>query len=82
VKWLACTVSPSYVGYPECNGVAERFLRTLKEQCIYLHPFRTVEGAHQIIGVFIARYNGEWLTERLGHRTPAQARVDAARKAA
>ena len=36
VKWLGCTISPSYVGEPECNGVAERFMRTLKEQCIYL----------------------------------------------
>ena len=24
---------PSYVGEPECNGVAERFMRTLKEEC-------------------------------------------------
>jgi putative transposase len=82
VKWLGCTISPSYVGEPECNGVAERFMRTLKEQCIYLHQFRTVEEAHQIIGAFIARYNAEWLIERLGHRTPAQARADAARRAA
>ena len=27
------TISPSYVGEPECNGVIERFMRTLKEQC-------------------------------------------------
>jgi hypothetical protein len=40
VKWLGCTISPSYVGEPECNGVAERFMRTLKEQCIYLHSSR------------------------------------------
>jgi transposase InsO family protein len=30
VKWLGITISPSYVGEPECNGVAERFMRTLK----------------------------------------------------
>ena len=44
VKWLGCTISPSYVGEPECNGVAERFMRTLKEQCIYLHQFREPRG--------------------------------------
>ena len=66
----------------ECNGVAERFMRTLKEQCIYLHQFRTLEEARRLIGEFIARYNAEWLIERLGHRTPAQARVDAQRRAA
>jgi len=36
VKWLGITISPSYVGEPQCNGVAERFMRTLKEQCLYL----------------------------------------------
>jgi transposase InsO family protein len=82
VKWLGCTISPSYVGEPECNGVAERFMRTLKEQCIYLHQFRTLEDARQVIAEFIARYNAEWLIERLGHRTPAQARADAQRRAA
>ncbi|HKD01052.1 MAG TPA: hypothetical protein VKB77_01420, partial [Terriglobales bacterium] len=37
VKWLGMTITPSYVGEPECNGVIERFMRTLKEQCLYLH---------------------------------------------
>jgi hypothetical protein len=41
-------------------------MRTLNEPCIYLHQFRTVEEAHQIIGAFIARYNVEWLIERSG----------------
>ncbi len=82
VKWLGITISPSYVGEPECNGVIERFIRTLKEQCLYLHRFRTLEEAQRIIGEFIARYNREWLIERLGHRTPAQARAEIARKAA
>ena len=79
---VAVTISPSYVGEPECNGVAERFMRTLKEQCIYLHQFRSLEEAQQIIGAFIARYNAEWLVERLGHRTPAQARAEAPARAA
>jgi transposase InsO family protein len=82
VKWLGCTISPSYVGEPECNGVAERFMRTLKEQCIYLHQFRSLEEARHVIAEFIARYNTQWLIERLGYRTPAQARADAQRRAA
>lgn len=75
VKWLGITISPSYVGEPECNGVAERFMRTLKEQCIYLHRFETLAEAQRIIGEFIARYNAEWLIERLGHQTPSGARA-------
>ena len=82
VKWLGCAISPSYVGEPQCNGVAERFMRTLKEQCLYLHQFATLEEARRIIGEFVAAYNMEWLIERLGHRTPTQARADALRKAA
>jgi transposase InsO family protein len=82
VKWLGITISPSYVGEPECNGVIERFMRTLKEQCIYLHRFQSLPEARRIIADFLHRYNTEWLIERLGHRTPAQARADARRRAA
>ncbi|RMH35613.1 MAG: IS3 family transposase [Nitrospirae bacterium] len=75
VQWLRITSSLSYVGEPECNGVAERFMRTLKEQCLYLHQFQSLAEVREIIAVFIQRYNTEWLIERLGHRTPAQARA-------
>lgn len=71
------SISPSFVGEPQCNGVAERFMRTLKEHCLYLHQFESLEQARQLIGEFIQRYNHEWLIERLGHRTPVQARADA-----
>jgi putative transposase len=82
VKWLGITITPSYIGEPQCNGVAERFMRTLKEQCVYLHRFESLAHARAIIAEFVARYNTEWLIERLGHRTPAQARAEAARRAA
>ena len=51
-------------------------MRTLKEQCLYLHRFQTLEEARAIIAEFIKRYNDEWLIERLGYRTPAQARAE------
>jgi putative transposase len=82
VKWLGITISPSYVGEPECNGVIERFMRTLKEQCLYLQRFQTLEEARRIIAAFIARYNHEWLIERLDDWTPAQARAEGWRAAA
>ena len=72
-KWLGMTITPSYVGEPQCNGVIERFMRTLKEQCLYLHRFQNLAEARQMIGEFIARYNTEWLIEGLGHRTPVTA---------
>jgi putative transposase len=82
VKWLGMTISPSYVGEPECNGVMERFIRTLKEQCLYLHRFASLDEARECIAAFITRYNHEWLIERLGHRTPARARAEASPRAA
>jgi len=76
------TITPSYVGEPQCNGVAERFMRPLKEQCVSLHPFESLEQARALIAEFIERYNTQWLIERLGHRTPAQGRAAAPSRAA
>src|SRR5947199_8689589 len=82
IKCWGFTDTRAFVGEPECNGCAERFMRTLKEQCLYLHQFRDLEEARQVIGGFIERYNTEWIVERLGYRTPAQARRDALQEAA
>ena len=57
-------------------------MRTLKEQCLYLHQFRDLEEAREIIGAFLARFNAEWIVERLGYRTPAQARRESLQEAA
>ena len=70
------------MGEPECNGVAERFIRTLKEECIHLHDFETLEEAREVIGTFIERYNNNWLLQRHGYMTPAGAREKLSRRAA
>ena len=82
IKWLGIRSTPAYVGEPECNGVAERFIRTLKEECVYLHDFETLEEAREVIGAFIERYNAGWLLQRHGYLTPAQAREKFDRKRA
>ena len=76
LTFLGITPSPAFVGEPEGNGVAERAFRTIKEQCLYLHRFQTLEEARQVIGEFIARYNEQWLVAKLGYRPPAVARRD------
>jgi transposase InsO family protein len=82
LRWLGIRSSPSYVGEPECNGIIERWIRTLKEECLYLHDFATLDEARQVIGEFIERYNREWLLERHGYRTPAEVRRALSRQAA
>ncbi len=82
LRWLGIRSTASYVGEPECNGVAERFIRTLKEECLYLHDFDSLEEARQIIGAFIEAYNHGWILERHGYMTPTQARHELTRMAA
>ncbi len=82
IRWLGIRSTPSYVGEPECNGVAERFMRTLKEECLYLHDFQSLEEARRVIGEFVEKYNRGWLLERHGYRTPAEVRLELTRKAA
>ena len=82
LRWLGIRPSPSYVGEPECNGIMERWIRTLKEECLYLHDFASLDEARGVIGEFIERYNREWLLERHGHRTPAAVRASLSRQAA
>jgi transposase InsO family protein len=79
LKHFGISISYAYVGEPECNGIAERFMRTLKEQVLYCHRFADLAEARQVIGEFIERYNREWLIERLGYRTPSEARLDSVR---
>jgi len=63
--------SPSYVREPQGNGIAEQKVRTLKEQCLYLHAFETVEEAQAVVATFVAQHNEQWLIGRLDYRTPA-----------
>jgi hypothetical protein len=39
LKFLGITSSPAFVREPEGNGVAERFIRTLKEQLLWVRTF-------------------------------------------
>ena len=82
LRWRGIRPSPSFVGEPECNGIMERWIRTLKEECLYLHDFATLDEARAVIGEFIERYNTQWLLERHGHRTPTEVRASLTRQAA
>ena len=74
LRFLGIRASPSFVAAPEGNGCAERFIRTLKEQLLWVEHFETVEELRQALLAFKQRYNQHWLVERHGHRTPAAVR--------
>lgn len=66
----------AFVREPEGNWVSERFVKTLKEQLLWVRYFATVEELRLALLEFKDKYNGEWLVEKHGHRTPAQVRAD------
>jgi putative transposase len=74
LRFLGITSSPAFVREPEGNGCAERFIRTLKEQLLWVEHFATVEDLRQALLAFRQRYNREWLLARHGHRSPAAVR--------
>ena len=74
IRFLGMESSPAFVQQPEENGCVERFIRTLKEQLLWVRTFHTVEELQQALAEFRERYNQRWIVERLGYLTPAQAR--------
>jgi len=82
LAWLGIDDDAAFVGEPQGNGVAERFIRTLKEQCLWSRLFEDVDDLRQGVATFVETYNREWLIERLGHRTPREAFLEATARAA
>jgi putative transposase len=74
LRFWEITSSPAFVREPEGNGCAERFIRTLKENLLWLTTFETVEELRLALHEFQRLYNETWLIGRHGYKTPAQAR--------
>ena len=74
IRFLGITSSPAFVRQPEGNGVAERAIRTLKEQLLWVRRFATIEELRLALAEFAALYNATWLRERHGNKTPDQIR--------
>ena len=76
IRFLGIESSPAFVREPEGNGCAERFIRTLKENLLWVRPFATVEELRLALIAFKQTYNQSWIIERHGYKTPAQVRAD------
>ncbi len=59
---------------PEDNGCSERFIRTLKENLLWVRFFATVEEFRLALLEFKRVYNEKWLLERHDYQTPDQVR--------
>jgi len=70
IAFLGIESSPAFVRAPEGNGCAERFIRTLKENLLWLRTFETIEELRQALLEFRETYNANWLIERHGFMTP------------
>ena len=76
LAFLGIESSPAFVRAPEGNGCAERFIRTLKENLLWVRTFGTVEELRQALLEFRETYNATWLIERHGFRPPNAVRQD------
>ena len=74
VIWQVAFPTLNEPGWDEGKGCVERFIRTLKEQLLWVRTFRTVEELRQALTEFRERYNQRWIVQRHGYRTPQQAR--------
>ncbi len=74
LRFLGIASSPAFVHAPEGNGCAERFIRTLKENLLWVRTFDTVEELRQAVLAFRDTYNTTWRIGRHGFHTPAAIR--------
>lgn len=58
---------------PQQNGMVERLIRTLKEQCVHRHRFESVQHASRIIADWILFYNTQRPHQALKMKTPPEA---------
>ncbi|KFN46716.1 IS3 family transposase [Arenimonas composti] len=58
---------------PQQNGMVERLIRTLKEQCVHRHRFENQRHALRVVADWIQFYNHRRPHQALGMKTPAEA---------
>jgi putative transposase len=76
LRCLGLTSSPAFVREPQGNGCAERCIRTLKENLLWLTTFDTVEELRVALLEFQHRDHEAWLIGRHGYKTPTQVRQE------
>jgi len=75
LQFLGIKLSKAYVRSPECNGIIERYHRTIKQQINHKLKKVSFAEACQIIKQFVEDYNKHWLIHRLGLLSPIEYRI-------
>lgn len=58
------------VNTPKGNAVIERFFKSLKQECVWLHRFASYEEAKEMIDKDVKFYNEERPHQTLGYEAP------------
>ena len=81
IAFFGIESSRSFVRQPQGNGVAERFIRTLKEQLLHGRVFARLQDLREELDRFAELYNERWLVQKHGHKTPNQVRAEQNKRA-
>jgi putative transposase len=65
MRFLGTGSSPAFVRAPEGNGCAERFIRTLKENLLWIRTFDAVANLRPVLLQFRDTYDATWLIRRV-----------------
>jgi transposase InsO family protein len=57
---------------PKGNAETERFMRTLKEELLWLEEFTSLDEAHQKVAAWLSFYNTSYLHSALGYKSPQE----------
>lgn len=67
-------VEQIYTSYnnPKGNAETERFMRTMKEELLWLREWRSVDELSKELEMWVDQYNSGYLHSALGYRTPVE----------
>ncbi|MCP4871550.1 MAG: transposase [Proteobacteria bacterium] len=76
LRFFGIRSSPNYVGQPQGNGIAERMMKTLKHQLLWLKTWDDVDQVNEALQAFRETYNNHWMVGRWGYKSPATVREE------
>ena len=70
----ALGIKQAFTSYnnPKGNADTERFMRTLKEELVWINEWRSPNAFYQALDAWIEYYNSSYLHSALGYQTPKQ----------